>query len=153
MKRVKSFISTIFNGNSRAYIYIWISKTEKFIYVGQTNERFGTFGRAYSHIQPTGTLRIRCMERVGIDLELVDDLHLLSFPLPSTKEFISNESSFRLAVEYLVQFGLHEAKKDVSPSFQIISKIVTTAHTSNSQVKSLAFQIINEFKDCYNKIE
>ena len=152
MQRIKSFISTIFNGSSRAYIYIWISKAERFIYVGQTNERFGTFGRGYAQIQPSGTLRIRCLERVGLELELVDDLHLVSFPLPSTNEFISNESSFRLAVEYLVQSGLHEAKKDVSPSFKIISKVATTGHTTNSTVKKIASDIVLEFKNCYNEI-
>jgi hypothetical protein len=117
--------------------------------VGQTNEKFGTWGRGYSHVQPSGTLRVRCSERLGLSLEMVDDLYLFSFPLPSTNEYIGNESSFRLAVEYLVQFGLHDLKKSVAPSFQIVSKVTTTAHTSNSEVKKLASKIIGEFKNYY----
>jgi hypothetical protein len=152
MQRIKSFISTIFNGSSQAYIYIWISKTERFIYVGQTNERFGTLGRCLSHIQPNGTLRMRCLERVGLELELINDLHLVSFLLPPTSDFISNNSSFRLAVEYLVQTGLHEAKKDVSPSFQIISNICTTSYVMNSTVIKVAKEIINDFKSVYSEI-
>jgi hypothetical protein len=152
MMGIKTFISTIFKGSDQAYIYVWVSKVEKFIYVGQTNERFGTFGRAFSHIQSDGTLRTRCLERVGLRLEIVTDLYLLSFPLPNTREFISSESSFRIAVEYLVQIGLHDAKMELFPSFQIISNISTSAYVTNQLVKNTASYIINSFKIFYEEI-
>jgi hypothetical protein len=149
MKGVRSFISTIHDGKSKAYIYIWVSKVEKLVYVGQTNERNGSFGRGYSHIQSNGTLRIRCFERVGIDIEMVSDLTLFSYLLPENAEFISTESAFRLAVEYLVQSKLYMERKQVYPVFQIISNISTTGHTSNSQVKDIASEIVKDFIDGY----
>lgn len=66
-----SFISSAFDGKN-AFIYLWISKKWKVIYVGQTNDRKGSFGRAFSHIQNNGTLRMRFEEEVGIKLEAAD---------------------------------------------------------------------------------
>jgi hypothetical protein len=146
---IQSFISNIFNGNNVAYIYIWFSKSERFLYVGQTNELYGTIGRFYSHIQSEGTLRKRCLDRVGIEIEHVNDLYLFSFPLPQTKEFISNESSFRLAVEYRVQSGLHDLKSKFNPCYRIISNVVTSNHIDNSQVVMFSNIIIKEFSTAY----
>jgi hypothetical protein len=142
---IKTFISSIFNGKEQAYIYIWVSKSEKLVYVGQTNESYGTFGRGYSHLQSNGTLRNRCSERIGLFLEQIHDLYLYSYPLPNEAEFISVESSFRLAVEYLVQFKLYEKRKELNPSFQIISNIATNGRTSNSNVKKIAESIVDDF--------
>lgn len=147
---VKTFISTIYNGKSQAYIYIWVSKTEKLVYVGQTNEKYGSYGRGYSHIQSNGTLRSRCSERIGLRLEQISDLHLFSYQLPIESEFISIESSFRLATEYLVQSKLYEKRKAVSPTFQIISNITTNERTGSSRVKNLADSIVNDFLESYS---
>ncbi len=153
MTGIKTFISTIFNGKSQAYIYIWVSKSEKMVYVGQTNESYGTFGRGYSHLQSKGTLRNRCLERIGLFLEQIDDLHLYSYPLPNEAEFISVESSFRLAIEYLVQFKLYEKRKELNPTFQIISNIATNGRTNNSNVLRIAETIVKHFTDDYMAID
>ena len=152
MKSVKSFVSTIFDGSNYAYIYIWVSKTEKFIYVGQTNERNGTWGRGYSHVQSNGTLRARCSEQVGLGLELIPDLTLISYVLPQKREYIGIESSFRLAIEYLVQSKLYEERKNVTPIFKIISNISTTGQTNNSQVKEIASNIVKDFISVYRQM-
>jgi hypothetical protein len=152
MRVVRSFVSTAFNGNNQAYIYIWVSKSERMIYVGQTNDRYGTFGRGFAHIRNDGTLRLRCAERVGLNLEQIEDLFLFSYCLPTTSEFISNESSYRLGVEYLVQSKLYEARKNLNPMYQIISNICTTDRVNNSKVKELANEITNDFITNYLKI-
>jgi hypothetical protein len=149
---VRTFISSIFNGQNQSYIYIWVSKTEKLVYVGQTNEKFGTLGRGYSHIQTSGTLRCRCEERVGLSLEQIEDLNLFSYPLPNEPEYISIESSYRLAVEYLVQSKLYEKRKELSPTFQIISNISTNERTSNSKVMKIADSIVEDFITNYRLI-
>ncbi len=105
-----SLISTCFNGSDIAYIYLWISKKYKVIYVGQTNGKRGSFGRAFSHIQDGGTLRLQFEEKVGIKLEEADDLVLVSYPLPQQQEYMSIESSYREAIEYLVQIKLRDIR-------------------------------------------
>jgi hypothetical protein len=152
MEGIKTFISSIFNGTNQAFIYIWLSKSEKMVYVGQTNQRYGTLGRGYSHVQSTGTLRCRCRERIGLNLEDIDDLYLFTFPLPNSNEFISTESAFRLATEYLVQIGLNKLKKDITPSFVVISNVMTTDNVNNHQVKQISKKIINQFIEEYKNI-
>ena len=123
MQGIRTFVSNIFYGNNQAFIYIWLSKSEKLVYVGQTNDRFGTWGRSFGHIQPQGTLRMRCEQILGIDIDFIEDLVLVSYLLPQTIEFTGEETSFRLAVEYLVQIGLQEKRKDLIPTFRIISNV------------------------------
>jgi hypothetical protein len=149
---IKTLISSIYNGQRQSFIYIWVSKVERLVYVGQTNEKYGTFGRSYSHIQSNGTLRCRCKERIGLELEQINDLNLFSYPLPTEPEFISVESSYRLAVEYLVQAKLYEKRKELSPSFQIISNISTNGRTSNNKVMKLADSIVENFLSNYGSI-
>lgn len=153
MRPIVSFFSNIFAGNQKAYVYIWMSKEFQFLYVGQTNDKMGTFGRAYSHLGLGGTLRERCNERVGIDLDYMSDLYLFSFPLPSSPEFIGCETSFRLAVEYLVQFKLYDLRSELNPIFQIISNVTTTDRVSNNTVRALSDQIVSEFKEQYESIQ
>jgi hypothetical protein len=110
MVPIISHVSNCFDGVSKAYIYIWYSKKWRVVYVGQTNDIRGTLGRAISHVQENGTLRMRFEDTVGEALELADDLIMISFPLPSEREFISLETSYREAVEFLVQTELQKIR-------------------------------------------
>ena len=152
MKSIISLVSTIYNGSNQAYIYIWVSKSERLLYVGQTNDKLGTLGRGHSHVHSKGTLRIRCSERIGLDLEQIQDLYLFSYALPQMQEFISIESSYRLGVEYLVQTKLYEQRSVANPIFQIISNVCTTERVNSGLVKDLATSIVSDFIHSYSRL-
>lgn len=148
MIETRTQIKSIFNG-SCAYVYIWFSKKAQCIYVGQTNDTYGALGRASSHIRSSGTLRCRVYEKLGTYLERFDDWVLVSYSLPRKKQFISIESGFRLAVEYLVQIGLQERRDSCSPPFRIVSNVTYSDHCSNPMIKIIASEIIEEFISTY----
>lgn len=135
----------------RAYIYLWVSKEMRVVYVGQTNEKNAVIGRAIGHISENGTLRKRCFEE-GLVLENIDDFMLLSYELPNEKRFISVESSFRLAVEYLVQVKLHEVRAKLNPIFKIISKVTYTDCASDNNIIKIADDIVTDFVNIYKQI-
>ncbi len=147
---ILTYISNIFN-RERAYIYIWFTRDYKSIYVGQTNSECGTLGRAYAHVKSHGTLRDRFYDTEGISIENVVDWHLASFCLPDKKKYTSVESSFRLAVEYLVQVKLNEVRSTTTPKFRIISNVTYTDYCSNKEVIRISDNIINEFLLAFNR--
>jgi hypothetical protein len=144
-----SKIFSIFDGSNKSYIYIWVSKKHKFIYVGETNERRGTFGRARSHIGTMGTLRKQVEEKLGESLEVVDDLHLLSFQLPQESKYTGLESSYRESIEYLVQIKLIEKRVHCEPPFRIISNVRPFARTTDASIQRLSENIVVGFMNTY----
>lgn len=149
-KSIWSQIYSCFNGYKQAYIYLWISKKFQVIYVGQTNEKRGTFGRGYSHTQSKGTLRKRFEEEVGLKLEKADDFILVSYPLPQKREYYSAESSYREAVEYVVQTKLRDIRGNVEPNFNLISKVRYNDRVSEKNVQYYAQAIIDDFQKNYS---
>ena len=78
---------------------------------------------------------------------------LLSFPLPKKQLYISEESSYRESVEYLVQKELQLLRGSLNPSYDIVSWHERfPRRTSNTEVKKIAFEIVNKFKDIYNSL-
>ncbi len=150
-KPIWSLVSSAFDGTN-AFIYLWISKKCRVIYVGQTNDKRGSFGRAFGHIRDNGTLRTRFEEEVGIKLEAADDLILVSYPLPKEPKFTGEESSYREAIEYLVQINLRDIRGDVQPKFCLISNVRTMERASNISIKKYADEIINDFLINYSKL-
>jgi hypothetical protein len=151
LQPVQSFISSTFDGTN-AFIYLWISKRWQVIYVGQTNDRRGSLGRAYGHVSRDGTLRMRFEESIGMTLEVADDLVLISFPLPRKPEYTGEESSYREAIEYLVQIGLRDIRGKVKPTFSVISNVRAVERTSNPYLKSYADKIVAKFLEMYPSI-
>ena len=146
---ILSYISNIFDRQT-AYIYIWFSRDYRSVYVGQTNSECGTLGRAYAHVKNNGTLRERFYDAEGLPIEVISDLHLASFRLPKKKKYISVESSFRLAVEYLVQVKLNEVRSSTTPKFRIISNVTYTDYCSNKEVIRISCKIVSEFLQEFN---
>ena len=146
-----TIISNIFDGKSKAYIYIWFSNKAKIIYVGMTNGSTGTLGRAASHVKTDGTLRKRFSENVGLNLEEYDDFILYSFKLPDYSYFTTIERSYREAVEYLVQKELQLNRVKFSTPYNVISWVRDSPRTSNSVVKKIANNIVTEFSQEYLK--
>lgn len=140
-----------YKGKKEAYIYIWFSKKYRFVYVGETNSIDGVLGRSLQHIKPgTGTLYKRLYEK-GFDLYEIDDLVLLSYPLPREKRFLSEETSYRISVEYLVQTILIERRKDISEPYSFLSNVVPGSFTGLAKIKHIAEEIANDFLAIYEE--
>lgn len=144
-----TYIGNIFNGEPFAYIYIIFSKEHQFVYVGQTNQKYGTIGRLGEHIYTFGTLRERFREKIGLPLEQVKDLYLFSYCLGEEKMFTSLETTYREGLEYLVQCNLYYATENMENAFRIISNIRPNSTSSLSMIKSLATEITNVFISAY----
>ncbi|MEQ8924448.1 MAG: GIY-YIG nuclease family protein [Fulvivirga sp.] len=145
-------VFNVFNGFDQAYIYIWISKTHKVVYVGMTNGYTGTIGRANGHFNRTGQLRKRFNQYRGYEVNEVDDMILLSFPLPKKKEYMSVERSYREAVEYLVQKELIQIRGILNPTFDVISWVRDSPRIGNAEVRKIATQIVSSFSLSYNRL-
>lgn len=149
---VETFISNkIFNANS-AYIYIWFSKLYKVAYIGMTNNRVGTLGRATQHLDRNGTFRKRFEEHHGCSINMSDDLMLFSFLLPNNKEFITVETSYREAIEYLVQKDLTALKSTLKYPFEPVSKVRVSPRISNKIVRDIANEIVQRFSEAINTL-
>lgn len=139
-----------YKGRLEAYIYIWFSKAAGLVYVGETNNVHGVVGRADQHVGHSGgTLYNRVFDK-GFDLDLIDDFVLLSYPLPREKKYTSEETSYRISVEYLVQKLLIEKKKELKPSFMLVSNVEAGPHTGLNSIKKLAEDIVIDFSEVYN---
>jgi len=136
---------------NRAYIYIIVSPSNKIAYIGQTNSAMGVVGRTYQHFLPEGTFR-RKTEDLGISLSMLNDLVLLCYPLPDERRFISHESAYRLAVEYLVQYNLHIIRAKFSPCFTIISKVKYSPYADYVEINNLALSIVENFYQLYENM-
>jgi hypothetical protein len=148
---IETYISSIFVGRGRSYIYIWVSKHHSVVYVGMTNSKNGTLGRASQHTHhTTGTLRSRFSQNRGFNMDVVNDFKLLSFALPPKKKFTSIEKSYREAVEWLVQQALIGLAGTFTPTFDVVSYVHSSARrASNGEVKRLANDIVNNFTQVY----
>lgn len=81
----------------------------------------------------------------------IDDFILLSYPLPREKRFLSEETSYRITVEYLVQKKLIECRKDCDIPYELISNVVPGPHTSFPKMNNLADEIVTDFIHIYNE--
>ncbi len=148
---IQTNVYNIHNGIDTAYIYIWVSKLCGVVYIGMTNNSSGPIGRAQGHFNSRGTFRKRFLEEKGMGIERIQDMILLSFPLPKTRLYTSEESSYRESVEYLVQKELQLSRGKLSPSYDIVSwHDRYPRRTSNSQVKRIALNIVQDFVNNYN---
>jgi hypothetical protein len=134
-----------------AYIYIWISHEIGCVYVGQTNGDGGVVGRAGAHVKRSGTLRERVLGRCDEQLESAKDWLLLSFVLPAKKNYTGAASSYREAVEYLVQTGLNEIRGDLERPFVIVSNINYSDYCRLLEVQKISSSIIQDFLDIYTR--
>lgn len=141
-----------YKGRLEAYIYIWFTKSNGLVYVGETNNINGVIGRANQHVSSgAGTLYNRVYDE-GYDLYEIEDFVLLSYPLPREKKYLSEETSYRISVEYLVQKGLIEKRIDSTKPYKLISYVTPGVHTGKKSVQHIASGIIGDFLEVYEKI-
>lgn len=141
-----------YKGKVEAYIYIWFTKSKGLVYVGETNNINGVIGRANQHVTSNiGTL-YNCVYDEGYDLYEIEDFVLLSYPLPREKKYLSEETSYRISVEYLVQKGLIEKRIASSNPYRLISHVTPGPHTGKKSVQNIVNKIIFDFLEVYEKI-
>ena len=140
-----------YKGLREAYIYIWFSKANRKVYVGQTSNINGVIGRADQHVTiGKGTLYDRLREH-GLDLYEVNDLLLLSYPLPQERGFLSEESAYRISVEYLVQVNLHHLRANIDKPYQLISRVQPGPYIDHKKMKNIAKKISDDFIEIYEE--
>lgn len=140
-----------YKGKIEAYIYIWFSRSTKLVYVGETNNVHGVVGRANQHIDhTTGTLYQRVYDK-GYDLDKIDDFVLLSYPLPREKRYMSEETAYRISVEYLVQKNLIGNKINSMRKYTLISKVETGPYINLVCIQEIANNIVMDFLEAYNE--
>ena len=140
-----------YKGKIEAYIYIWFSRSTKLVYVGETNNVHGVVGRANQHIDhTTGTLYQRVYDK-GYDLDKIDDFVLLSYPLPREKRYMSEETAYRISVEYLVQKNLIGNKINSMRKYTLISKVETGPYINLVCIQEIANNIVVDFLEAYNE--
>lgn len=140
-----------YKGRLEAYIYIWFSKSTKLVYVGETNNIHGVIGRAEQHVDHSaGTLYHRVYDE-GYDLDLIDDFVLLTYPLPREKRFISEETGYRISVEYLVQKKLIANKIKSTDNYKLISYVDVGPYTNIASIQAIAESIAIDFNEAYNE--
>ncbi len=140
-----------YKGRIEAYIYIWFSKLNGLVYVGETNNIVGVIGRGCQHVtHGTGTLFKRLYDK-GYDIDEINDFLLLSYPLPREKRFLTEETSYRISVEYLVQKGLVERRRVSSKPYKLLSNVSPGPYTRLKSMQNIAESIINDFIDIYEE--
>ena len=140
-----------YKGRLEAYIYIWFSKSTQLVYVGETNNIHGVIGRACQHVgHSNGTLYHRVYDK-GYDLDQIDDFVLLSYPLPREKRYISEETAYRISLEYLVQKKLIENRINSPVKYTLVSKVEVGPYTGLAILQKIANEIVEDF--CFAYIE
>lgn len=133
---------------SLSYIYIWFSRKESVVYVGQTNDRYGVIGRAFQHLSPNGSLRARLLDN-GYELDLIDDFLLLSYALPNNWRYTGLESSGREAVEYFVQVGIRDKQFLFDHYLLLVSTVRPANYFDYAEAEDLAKAIVDDFVEVY----
>lgn len=140
-----------YKGKLEAYIYIWFSKSTQLVYVGETNNKHGVVGRADQHVDRSGTLYQRVYDK-GYNLYQIEDFILLSYPLPREKKYLSEETSYRISVEYLVQKKLTENKIKSNTFYTLVSNVQVGPHIDLVSVQKIADEIAKDFHEVYNEV-
>ena len=140
-----------YKGRLEAYIYIWFSKSTKLVYVGETNNIHGVIGRAYQHVDHSAGILYHRVYDEGYDLDLIDDFVLLTYPLPREKRFISEETGYRISVEYLVQKKLIANKIKSTDNYKLISYVDVGPYTNIASIQAIAESIAIDFNEAYNE--
>lgn len=149
MPPVHFVVGGCFVGLRRGYIYMLYTKTERRVYIGQTNDRNGVIGRLAGHVSPGGTFRTRLSDE-GVLLDHIADLHVFAFCLPNEPRFTGIDRSYREGVEHLVQKRLHTLRADLNPPMQIVSYVEYNPAAEQPSVKRIADQVIDAFLHAYN---
>lgn len=84
------------------------------------------------------------------ELDGMDDLLLLSYPLPDGWRFTGTESSGREAVEYWVQVGIRDLQDEFREFLRLVSHVRPADYFDAREARRLAWGIVKDFKEVYD---
>jgi|LakMenE18May11ns_1017448.scaffolds.fasta_scaffold9914233_2 hypothetical protein len=152
----KTPLSWRFCGSRFAYIYAIYSINCKLCYIGQTNDRTGIIGRLSAHLDSRGTFREHFEKIVGLPIDDVEDLYIISENLNNSVLFTSSTSSYREGVEYLVKHELMKMMAFENIFLQLVGETRSVSTTSLDYIKSeaqiIAKNMFNEIKKDYTQL-
>jgi len=141
----KTPLSWRFCGSRFAYIYAIYSIEHKLCYIGQTNDSTGVIGRLTGHLSNNGTFRTHFEKIVGLPLDDVSDLVIISSDLSDDNNlFTSTSSSYREGVEYLVKNKLMKLMAENEVFLRLIGETRALSTNSLSYINDMAKQISYE---------
>lgn len=111
----------------------------------------GVIGRANQHVSIGAGTLYNCLNEKGYDLYELDDLLLLSYSLPQEKNFLSEETAYRISVEYLVQYYLQILRKEADEPYQLISHVTPGPFIEHERIKNIAKNISEDFIEVYKE--
>jgi hypothetical protein len=140
-----------FVGSRRGIVYVGCSKEARIAYVGQTAGSGGVLGRWSHHLSSVASSFWRRVEERGeCDPQAVSDLAIFAAELGPETYWNGIESSYREAVEYLVQARLWAVCGDLVPYLRIISEVRANDTCELDFVRERAAAIFREFLSWYS---
>lgn len=156
-------VNNLFHCRNKSFIYFIFSRKYKICYVGQTANDLGPIARLVQHLKGAdsgdadkGTFNKRLYDAIGFSFISVPDLEIYFHALPDQRIYWSAETTYRNAVEYLVQMNLLALVKripgvDDLPLMRFISKVSPTAAANELVIHEVAKNIVAKFVKVYNQ--
>jgi len=79
----------------------------------------------------------------------INDFILLSYPLPREKKFISDDSSYRISVEFLVQKYIIAEKYKFPGPLKLVANVVPGQFVFYPRIQKIAHSIVDDFYAIY----
>jgi hypothetical protein len=156
-------ISNLFDGRCKSFIYFIYSKSHRVCYVGQTANDLGPIARLVQHFKgeekdnrEKGTFNKQLYNATGKSLFMINDLEFYFHLLPDERIFFSSETTYRNAVEYMVQSKLLtlvalEPSPRSLPILNFISRVCPTSASNETKINLIADEIALNFVDNFNR--
>ena len=129
------------------YVYLIFAPELPVLYVGQTRAFSGALGRLTQHLTNGNhsTFRQRCQHILGLEELDVGPIRFFACDLGRRREFHSDNSTYREAVEYVVQLELLKHVPDMTVHVgPIVSRVAANGYTSLDWVQRAASRLVEQ---------
>lgn len=142
-----------FASSRRGIVYVGCSKKTHIAYVGQTSGSGGLITRWAQHLGvTTSSFWRRVEERGDCSADNISDLMIFAVELGEESLWNGVESSYREAVEYLVQVAIRQFCGDLVPYLRVISHVRANETCSLGFVRERAEGVVADFFDWYSSL-